>query len=121
MHPLGAYSPTLPMEDPLTSPVIHSNPLQWGESLIELSFLPCCIWTNNFIPSTGHYSGFFAGHQSILDKVYQLASSSSPYSEMIVRARTVDALAVELRTLLERAALKGDFTDVLSQHRTFQV
>ena len=63
----------------------------------------------------------FAGHQSILDKVYQLASSSSPYSEMIVRARTVDALAVELRTLLERAALKGDFTDVLSQHRTFQV
>ena len=121
VHPPSAHSPTPPMEDPPTSPVVHSNPLQRGESLVELSFLPRCIWTNDFIPSPGRYSGVFAGHQSILDKVYQLASSSSPYSEMIVRARTVDALAVELRTLLERAALKGDFTDVLSRHRTFQV
>ena len=121
VHPPSAHSPTPLMEDPPTLPVVHSNPLQWGESLVELSFLPCCIWTNDFIPSPGCYSGVFTRHQLILDKVYQLASSSSPYSEMIIRAQTVDALAVKLWTLLEHAALKGDFTDVLSQHRTFQV
>ena len=119
----NAHSPTPLTDDPPTSPVLHTNPLQRGESLVELSVLPRCIWTKNFIPSPGRYDGLFTGHQPILDKVYELASSNSPYpaTEMIVQARTVETLADELRASLERAAKKGDFTEVLSQQRSFQV
>ena len=126
MHPPtspNTHSPTPLTDDPPTSLVLHTNPLQWGESLVELSVLPCCIWTKNFIPSPGRYDSLFTGHQPILDKVYELASSNSPYpaTEMIVQARTVETLADELRASLERAAKKGDFTEVLSQQRSFQV
>ena len=84
----NTHSPTPLTDDPPTSPVLHTNPLQQGESLVELSVLPHCIWTKNFIPSTGRYDSLFTGHQPILDKVYELASSNSPYpaTGMIVQA-----------------------------------
>lgn len=112
---------TPPLGDPPTSPVIHSNPLQRGDSLVKLSVLPRTIWKDTFIPSPGLYNGIFTGQQAILDKVYEVATSGSPYFDLDVRGTTVEALASELRTLLERAVNKGDFTEVLSPYRTFHV
>lgn len=113
-------SPSSPGDDPPTSPVIHSNPLQRGDSLVTLSVLPRTIWTQNFTPSAGRYRGEFVEQQSILDKIYHLASIGSGYSELSIRGPTTRALAASLRTLIECAARKGDFTDVLSRNRLFQ-
>ena len=65
----------------------------------------------------------FTGHQPILDKVYELASSNSlyPTTEIVIQAWTVEALADKLQASLEQAAKKDDFIEVLSQQRLFQV
>ena len=65
VHPPSTHSPTPPREDPPTSSVIHSNPLQRGESLVELSFLPHCIWTNDFIPSDRKSTRLNSSHKTV--------------------------------------------------------
>lgn len=126
-HPLPHSSSTLvhppssPIASPPTSPVIHTNPLQRGDSLVVLSILPRTIWTQDFIHTPGCYDGVFAGRQVILDKVYQLACSDPETFGLDIKGTSVDAIAVELRASLELAANKGDFTEVLSPNRSFRV
>ena len=70
---LIACSPS-PLNGPPTSPVLHTNPLQQGKSLITFSVLPHTIWTWAVTLIPGCYDGLFVGQQAILDKVYKLAS-----------------------------------------------
>ena len=70
---LIACSPS-PLNGPPTSPVLHTNPLQQGKSLVTFSVLPHTIWTWAVTLIPGCYDGLFVGQQAILDKVYKLAS-----------------------------------------------
>ena len=70
---LIAWSPS-PLNGPPTSPVLHTNPLQQGKSLVTFSVLPHTIWTWAVTLIPGCYDGLFVGQQAILDRVYKLAS-----------------------------------------------
>ena len=104
---------------PPISPVIHTNPLQQGRSLATMSMLPSSIWTQDFSPSSGCYNSLFDVSKPIVEHVYELATSSSGIHELDIRGTTAYAMAVKLQVLLENAANKGDFTEVLSPQRTF--
>ena len=63
--------------NPPTSPVIHSNTLQWGTSLATMTMLPSTIWGQEYSPSPRCHSGMFIGGGSIIEEVYKLATSGS--------------------------------------------
>ena len=88
---------------------------------MTLSVLPRSIWTRVVTPIPGRYDGLFVGQQGILDKVYKLATRGSRYFELNVEGTSMGAMAEHLRTLLERAASKSDFTEVLSSNRNFRM
>ena len=105
IHPptsLIALTPSLP-----TSPVIHTNPLQWGDSLVALSILPQTIWTQDFIHTPGHCNGVFVGQQVILDKVYQLACSNPEHFELDIKGTLVDAIALSCWLHLNSQLTRG--------------
>ena len=106
---------------PPASPVIYANPLQWGWSLVMMLMLLSSIWAQEFIPSSGHYNGIFGASNLIIEKVYKLATSGSEILELDIQGTATEAIAVKFQVLLEHAANKGDFTEVLSPQRDFFV
>ena len=102
-----------------TSPVIHTNPLQRGGSLATMSMLPSSIWTQDFSLSSRRYNSLFDVSKPIVEHVYELATSGSGIHELDIQGTTANAIAIKLQVLLENAANKGDFTEVLFPQRTF--
>ena len=105
--------------NPPTSLVIHSNPLQRGTSLATMMMLPSTICEQECSPSTRCHNGMFVGGGSIVEEVYKLATSGSSMFELDLQRPMVPAIAVKFWGLLEHAAHKTDFTEVLSPHRSF--
>lgn len=84
-----------------------------------MSMLLSSIWTQEFNPSSRCYDSIFDASKPIVKQVYELATSGSEIHELDIWGATADAMAVELQVLLEHAANKGDFTEVLSPQRIF--
>ena len=81
-----------------------------------MSMLLSSIWTQEFNPSSGHYDSIFDASEPIVEQVYELATSGSEICELDIQGATANAMAIKLWVLLEHAANKGNFTEVLSPH-----
>ena len=78
-----------------------------------MSMLLSSIWTQEFNPSSRCYDSIFDASEPTVKQVYELATSGSEIHELDIWGATADVVAVELQVLLEHAANKGDFTEVL--------
>ena len=105
--------------NPPTSLVIHSNTLQWGTFLVTMTMLPSTIWGQEYSPSPRHHNGMFVEGGPIIEEVYKLATSGSSRFELDLWGPMAGAIAVEFWGLLECAAHKSNFTEVLSPCRGF--
>ena len=74
---------------------------------------------NKFIPLSGCYNGVFDAGKPIIEQVYKLATSGSEILELDILGTMTEVMAVEPWGLLEIAAKKSHFIEVLSPQRNF--
>lgn len=73
-----------------------------------------------FVPCVGRYSGLFA-FGNMLEDAYEAATSGLTVDPLEVPGQDVKALTTTFSHLLAEAAKEGDFTDILTPDRYFNM
>ena len=104
----------------IQSYLYHSNILQCYSGILHLGLVIHILGFNKeYSPSPGHHKGMFTGGGSIIENVYELATSGTPSYHLHLQRLMVVVIAEKLWSYLYCAAHKSDFTKVLSPPRSF--
>jgi hypothetical protein len=118
-----ARQPTPPMSSiSSTSPAAISSPqisatLQRNSSITSID-APPSIWTSDWVPTEGRHVGLFYA-ETLLENVCGAATSGVQPDDLEIRDTDVGGIAAQLKAMLNDAAEKEDFTDILSPDRSF--